>query len=122
MKGKQVAYASVADLLGKAPKEKDISVGGMSMKIKAIGAKEYDDLVAAHPPTAKQKKDGSSFNIDTFAPALLARCLVQPAVSEEEAEQLYGSPSWSAGEMGGLYVSCMRLCTEGLDVPTSADD
>lgn len=117
-----MAYASVADLLGKKPKTKDIVVAGMALKIQAIGSKEYDDLVASHPPTSKQKKDGAAFNIDALAPALISACLVEPVMTPDEAAELYNSPAWSAGEMGGLYVACMRLCTEGLDIPTTADD
>ena len=44
----------------------------LTLLYQAIGATAYDKLIAKHPPTAEQRVEGSSFNIDTFAPALIA--------------------------------------------------
>lgn len=117
-----MSYSTVADLLSKKPKSQDVKIGDLRVKIVAIGAKAYDDLIGAHPPTAKQKKDGATFNVDTMAPALLSRCMVDPVLTAEQADELYNSDMWSAGEMGSLYLQCMRLCTDGLNLPTTADD
>jgi len=43
------------------------------IKVKAIGQADYDAMLAAHPPTAAQKKDDGTFDIDTFGPALGSR-------------------------------------------------
>ncbi len=117
-----MSYSTVDDLLAKKPKSQDVKIGDLKVKIVAMGAKAYDDLLGAHPPTAKQKKDGATFNVDSLAPGLLSECLVDPVLTVEQADELYRSPTWSAGEMGSLYLQCMRLCTEGLNLPTIADD
>lgn len=117
-----MSYSTVEDLLAKKPKTLDVKIGDLKVKISAMGAKAYDDLLGAHPPTPKQKKDGATFNVDTMAPVLLSECLLDPVLTVEQADELYRSNAWSAGEMGSLYLQCMRLCTEGLNLPTTADD
>lgn len=84
---------------------------------RAIGAKEYDDLLAKHPPNAKQKVEGASYNIDTFAPALIAKVCVDPEMSYEESKSLWDSEEWSRGEVMTLFGNAVELCNQGLNVP-----
>lgn len=83
----------------------------------AIGSKLYDKLVAAHPPTNKQRDQNQVYNIDTFAPALIAAVITDPKMTAEEVAELYDSDDWAPGEMGNLFFSCQRLCNMGIDVP-----
>lgn len=93
------------------------------MKFKALGGPAYDDLVAEHPPTPKQLAaaggSGVAFNIDTFAPALIAAVSDTPRLTYEQAEQLWKSESWSGGESSTLFWNAQRVCNSGLDVPFS---
>lgn len=89
----------------------------LKMKFQAIGGKDYDKLIEAHPPTAAQKRQQASFNIDTFAPALIAACSLSPRLTVEQAEQLWVSEDWSGGEASTLYLNAQRVCNSGLDVP-----
>src|SRR5690348_16554108 len=89
----------------------------LEMKYKAISAKEYDDLVAAHPPKPKDKQSGASFDLDTFAPALIAAMSVDPKLTEDEAKEIWDSPEWSGGEVSTLFFNAQRVCNAGLDVP-----
>jgi hypothetical protein len=89
----------------------------LQMKFQAMGGKDYDKLIEAHPPTASQKRQNASFNIDTFAPALIAAVSLEPRLSVEQAEQLWISPDWSGGEASSLYLNAQRVCNSGLDVP-----
>src|SRR5687767_897063 len=50
----------------------------VTLTFRAIGMKAYDKLVSKHPPKPDQRVDGASFNMDTFAPALIAACSVVP--------------------------------------------
>jgi hypothetical protein len=88
---------------------------------KALPSRVYDDLVAAHPPTPKQLSDANgssvSYNLDTFAPALISACSLEPKLSYEQAEQLFHSPDWSGGEISSLFWNAQRVCNSGLDVP-----
>lgn len=89
------------------------------IRYRAISSRAYDDLVAAHPPTEKQKKDGSVYNIDTFAPALISAVSLDPKLSVEQANEIYTSDDWSPGELGTLFINALKLCNAGMDVPFS---
>jgi len=86
-------------------------------KAQAIPAEEYDQLLAAHPPTPDQKKKGDAYNTDTFAPALISACMITPALSLDQAHALWKSTQWSKGELLDLFLTCARVCQAGLDVP-----
>jgi hypothetical protein len=123
--------ATLEDLLNKPARTKEIIVNVPSGKsgstdfivtLKAIGSKAYDDLLAAHPPTNEQRKEGQTYNADTFAPSLISACSVTPALSEEQASQIWTSNEWSRGELTQLFLGCVEVNSKGLDVPfTDAD-
>lgn len=108
----------------RAEREVTLELDGeeVSLLFKAIGAKEYDDLLAKHPPTAKQKVEGAVYNIDTFAPALIAKVCVEPEMSEEEAKAIWDSTEWSRGEVMTLFGNAVEICNAGLNVPFTAGD
>lgn len=91
----------------------------VTMKFQAIGMRAYDNLVAKHPPKPDQRAEGSSFNMDTFAPALIAACAVEPEISLEEAKQIWDSDDWSRGDVMVLFRNAVELNNRGLDVPFS---
>ena len=94
----------------------------LKMKYLAISGKAYDDLVAEHPPTAANKRDGASYNQETLAPALIAAVSSVPKLSVAQATSVYKSTAWSGGEVGNLFMNAVRVCNAGLDVPFSARD
>lgn len=93
----------------------------LELHYRAIGSREYDDLVARFPPTAAQKKESAQYNVDLFAPALIAAVCVEPALSMEDAKAIYSSPEWSGGEIGSLFLEALKLCQSGLDVSFTAN-
>lgn len=118
--------ATVEELLKKRRRETTVEINTsddagndvtLQLRFRAISSKQYDDLVGKHEPTTKQKADGAVYNIDTFAPALIAAVSLEPKLSVEDAEAIYNSDEWSGGEIGGLFLSALRLCNAGLDVP-----
>ena len=94
----------------------------LKMKYLAISGKAYDDLTAEHPPTAADKKSGSTYNVDTLAPALISAVSSIPKLSIAQATSVYKNGSWSGGEVGNLFMNAVRVCNAGLDVPFSARD
>jgi hypothetical protein len=121
--------ATAADLLGKPARTQEIviTVPGekgdteFAMTLKAVSASTYDRLLAEHPPTKEQEKEGSGYNPDTFAPAVIAAVVSDPALSLEQANEIWTGDSWSRGELRDLFMACVNLCAKGLDVPfTSA--
>jgi hypothetical protein len=89
----------------------------VTMKFQAIGMRAYDNLVAKHPPKAEDRAEGSSFNIDTFAPALIAACSVEPEITHAEAKKIWESEEWSRGDVMVLFRNAVELNNRGLDVP-----
>lgn len=116
--------ATLDDLLEKARRTKEIelSPNGPSVLFQAISSKDYDDLIAKHPPSAKQKKDEAVWNPDTFAPALIAACSKEPEITNDTALEIWQSDSWSRGELMDIFMAVVTLNSEGLNVPFSGKD
>jgi hypothetical protein len=91
----------------------------VTLKYQAIGMREYDRLVAKHPPKPDQRAEGSSFDIDTFAPALISACALDPEITGEEARSIWNSEDWSRGDVMVLFRNAVELNNRGLDVPFS---
>lgn len=89
----------------------------LKLKFQAIGARAYDKLVSKHPPKAEQRAEGNSFNIDTFAPALIAACSVDPDISPEDAREIWESEDWSRGDLMVLFRNAVELNNRGIDIP-----
>ncbi len=92
----------------------------VTMLFRALGFKEYDDLIAAYPPTMEQKADGEPFNTDEFAPALLHAVIVDPQLEITDWKEIWNSDVWSRGELQQLYSNALGICTKGLDIPFTA--
>jgi len=121
--------ATLADLQSKPKRTKDVvlkvpdadgEIIELVMTLKAIGSKDYDDLVAKHPPTREQKTDGANYNPDSFGPALISACSFEPHLTPNEAREIWDSEDWSRGEIMELFVAAVEVCSKGLDVPFTA--
>jgi hypothetical protein len=97
--------------------EDNAEIVELTVRVRARGQKAYDDLLAAHPPTKKQKDQGDVYNVETFCPALLSECVVEPKISMEEATELWTSDTWSRGELSELFFACVDVNSKGLDIP-----
>jgi hypothetical protein len=91
----------------------------VTLKYQAIGMRAYDRLVAKHPPKPEQRAEGASFDIDSFAPSLIAACSVEPEMTPTEAKQIWESEDWSRGDVMVLFRNAVELNNRGLDVPFS---
>lgn len=118
--------ATVEDLLAKVRRSKELQLGegdtALTLVFQAMGSKAYDDLIAAHPPTKEQKAQDAAWNPDTFAPALIAGCSVEPKIDDDTAVSIWASDSWSRGELMDLFMSVVRLNSEGLNIPFTSGD
>ena len=88
-----------------------------TMLFRSIGARDYDRLLAKHPPTTEQRAEGNSYNINTFGPALLAMVCIDPEMSAEQAGEIWNSSDWGRGEVMSLFSAAVELCNKGLDIP-----
>lgn len=93
----------------------------VTLTFQALGSREYDKLVSKHPPKAEQRVEGASFDIDSFAPALIARCSVDPEMTEKDAKEIWESPEWSRGDLMVLFRRAVELNNRGVDIPFSAN-
>jgi hypothetical protein len=91
----------------------------VTLKFQAIGMQAYDKLVGKHPPNTEQRAEGSSFNINTFAPALIAACSMEPEITPAEAKEIWDSEEWSRGDVMVLFRNAVDLNNRGLDIPFS---
>jgi hypothetical protein len=124
-------YASIDDLLGKRPASIEHTIllpGGdgeepkaVTLVLHAIPSSQYDTLVGEFPPNKEQKEKGQTTDWDRFAPALVAACLHKPAMSYEQAREMFTSAAWSAGELADLFGRAQALCLGGFDVPKSGN-
>jgi len=113
-------------LKGKRPRRKtiaiDVSGEEVQMTFEAISAHELDKLQTKHKPTTEQRARGFAFNPNTFAPALVAACSVEPKLSLDDAREIWESEFWSTGELNQLFDTCSNLCMEGMQVPFTKSD
>lgn len=93
----------------------------VTLKYQSIGMREYDRLVSKHPPKPEQRVDGASFDIDTFAPALISAVCVEPEITPSDAKEIWDSPDWSRGDLMVLFRNAVDLNNRGLDIPFSAN-
>ena len=123
--------ATLAQLKGKkrAVREVLVTIPGedgpeeASFLFRAISRREYDALIDEHPPSKAGVARGDVFNMDTFAPALLSKVIVEPRIPEDDWRDLWKSPDWSSGELNGLFVTAAGLCNSGFElVPTTGTD
>lgn len=85
-----------------------------SFLFRSISAKEYDRLLTDNPPNLEQRAAGAPYNINTFAPALLARVIAEPEINEDHWTEIWTSPDWNRGELMGFFAECVDLCNAGL--------
>ena len=117
--------ATAADLLGKASRTADVvlTIPGekgdaeVVLKLTALSAASYDALLAKFPPTKEQKDEGNGYDPEKFCPALIAAVVTDPALTVEQATEIWTSESWNRGELRDLFPSCVNLCSQGLDIP-----
>ena len=94
----------------------------VTLKYQAIGMRAYDRLVSKHPPKPEQRVDGASFDIDSFAPALISACALEPEITPAQAKEIWDSEDWSRGDVMVLFRNAVELNNRGLDVPFSESD
>lgn len=74
------------------------------LTFRAIGRKAYDDLIAQHPGGESEPYDP-----ETFPPALIAACCVDPDLSTDEAQYVFDE--WTIGEVAALFATAVAINT-----------
>jgi hypothetical protein len=78
---------------------------------------EWEELAAAHPPTAEQRKQGWQWNVTTFRAALL-EAAVEPKMSEHQWHAVAETGRVGLGELDMLFATVVNLNTRQPQVNT----
>lgn len=114
----------------KASREVPIIVGPgkrVNFRFEALRSADYEALMAEHPPTLAQRSNfreqmlksgvppasigALPHNIETFPPALIAACCVSPAMTLEQAQELWTSERFATGELESLFEAAQAVNT-----------
>lgn len=96
-------------LASKSLREASITVavnrdgGTAELKFRALPRRAYRDLLDAHPST----EEGTDWNMETFPPALIAACSIDPVFTVEQATEMW--EEWESGELGRMFLLCWQL-------------
>lgn len=82
-------------------------------RFEALGDKAWSDLIAAHPP----KEKGQAFDPDTFAPALIAACAIDPVVTVDQVKALF--EVFNHAQRDALWQGAFDVNTEATGLPFS---
>lgn len=80
----------------------------LEFRFRAMPGRKWLDLVAQHPLTAQQRKDGATggWNPDTFEPAALAASCVDPEMTVEQAAEMRSMLLFDT------YLTLWKTCLE----------
>jgi hypothetical protein len=85
--------------------------------LRAMPAKRYSDLKASHGPRKDHDDDQRlGYNGDTFTVALIQACLIDPALTIPEVEEL--CDLLTQGQWDKLFVDALYLNALPVDIPT----
>lgn len=83
-------------------------------RVRALGAKPYERLLAAHAPTEadheKVREAGGQrapWSLDGFPRALILASCVEPALTEADVEHIF--EMWNEDEAGYLFAACLDV-------------
>ncbi len=121
----------IGDILaGKKPTTRSVVIDlddgeKVTFTFQSIGRVAYRDLLLAHPATGEQRREFEKaqktagtpphlvsrlpFNSDTYPPALIAACCVTPAMTVDEATELWQSEAWGEGELMALLTAAQLV-------------
>jgi hypothetical protein len=94
--------------------EAEIDESLVAFRFRALSARDWRVLMAAHPPTKQQKtaNEQATLNEDSFWPAAVAACLVDPALTPEQVLELEASVLTS-DQWDALKATCLTVNRAG---------
>lgn len=86
--------------------EAEIEKSRVTIKLQSIGGR-WSNLLREHPPSGDQRLMGYDNNPDTFQPAAIAACAVDPPITLEQATKM--QIVLDEGEWGTVYTTVQHL-------------
>jgi hypothetical protein len=94
--------------------EQDIHEAAVPFRFRAMPRKAYRELIEAHPDPAGEKR----WNDETFPPALIAACAVDPEMTLEQATTVY--EKWDENQASTLFATAYIVNEGETKVPLAA--
>lgn len=108
--GRAAAQAAVDEL------REQMLAASVKFTVRALPQRRWTQLYAEHPPRESDKDDARvGFNRDTFYPALVRECVVDPQLSPRQWETL--EARLSAAQYAVLKTTAWRVNDADVDVP-----
>lgn len=77
----------------------------------ALPASEFSELLKAHPVQSGTER----FNVETFPPALIARCAIDPQMTLDQAGRLLAKVSYAQRDQ--LFEAAWAVNVKAVDIP-----
>jgi hypothetical protein len=89
----------------------------VTFRFKALSRDRYERLLATHQPTKEQRARTTAlggflqWNPDTFPPALMAACLVDPDdLTADDVQAMFVDDEWNQAELEALFSAALSAC------------
>lgn len=79
-----------------------------SFTFEACSFAALEALQYKYPPDDKQKAEGLQWDVERFAPALMALTNLEPGLTDDDATELW--TTWEAGLVNTLYRAAWDVC------------
>lgn len=97
--------------------ERQVEESVLVWRLRALPFGAWADLQLEHPPTDEQRRGGHAANPDSFEPAALAACAVEPTVTVAQADRMRAT--LAPTEWVALMGAVRRLHQERTAAPKS---
>lgn len=95
---------------------KKIRAAEAEFRLRALGDREWSDLIAAHPSPDADKM----WDPETFGPALISACAVDPAMTPDQVRELF--EVCNGAQRDDLWRGAYEVNTEATSIPFSLAD
>lgn len=91
-----------------------------TLQVHPIPPHEYEELIAAHPPSEKERKEqNAAWDYTTLCPAMLAACVDRGTADQMTVEEWtvdIKSGLYATGEVATLFRTCLTVNDRSPDV------
>lgn len=96
----------------------EMQSSALVVRLRGLNRKAWAALLAEHPPRRDQDVDKQlGYNVDTFFPALIRACIIDPVLDDAQWEQL--DAVLSSSQYDALADAALAVSRRKVDVPFS---
>lgn len=94
-----------------------VEAATVTLRFRSIGRRRYDSLVEDHPVSDEGRQRAQDqgapappYDVETFAPALIAASCVDPVLTVEQVGEIWDE--WNTAELMELWAAALEVCTQ----------